>query len=71
MITFSITAFFDPMGDGKSKRKVFNRNFYHSDNDRDQIQDFFDTVINPDKTTYYREKVIKFALFKKTKPFVI
>lgn len=71
MITFSITTFFDPMGDGKSTRKVFKRSFYHSDNDLDQIQDFFDTVINPDKTTYYREKVIKFAPYKKTKAFII
>ncbi len=70
MITFSITTFFDPMGDGKSARKVFKRNFYHSNNDREQIQDFTDTVLNA-SNSYYGERLLKFKDYKKTKPFII
>lgn len=58
------------MGDGKSTRKVFKRVFYHSTNDRDQVQNFFDTVIN-NTTSYYGEKIIKFAPYKRTKSFII
>ena len=70
--TFSITSFFYPYGDGKSNRKVFQRKFYHSEfSDRDQIKNFFDTVINNRPTSYYGEKIIKFKSYIKTKPFII
>jgi hypothetical protein len=69
-ITFSLTSFFDPMGDGKTARKVFKRSFYHSTNDRESIKNFVDTVLNA-SNSYYGEKLLKFKNYKKTKSFII
>lgn len=68
--TFSITSFFDPMGDGKSERKVFKRNFYHSDSDKQSITNFVATVLNA-SNSYYGERVLRFKAYKITKPFII
>lgn len=63
-ITFSITHFFDPMGDKKSTRKVLRREFFHTDKSIDEIKKLF-----PDNGSYYGEKKLTFKPYKKTRLF--
>lgn len=63
--TFSIIRYFDPMGDGKSDRKVLKREFFHSDKSKSEIQAYFDNLNK--STGYYSKITIVFKPYKKTK----
>lgn len=63
-ITFSVTHFFDPYGDGKSARKVLKREFFHTCKTPDEIRANF-----PDNGKYYGEKLLKFKPYRRTKNF--
>jgi shikimate kinase len=41
MTTFSITFYYDPFGDGKSKRRILKRSFFHSEKPEQEIRDIF------------------------------
>ena len=65
--TFSTIRYFDPMGDGKSERKVLKREFYHSNKSKADIQTYFDSLNK--STGYYSAISIVFKPYLKTKLF--
>lgn len=62
VITFSVTDFFDPYGDGKSDRKVLSRKFYHTDKTKQDIEAFFKIRLDQ----YYNGVRLNFKPYKKT-----
>jgi hypothetical protein len=63
MTTFSVISYFDPYGDGKSSRKVFSRQFFHTEKTKEEILQAFENRINK----YYGGVDLRFKPYKKTK----
>lgn len=63
-INFRVDIYFDPYGDGKSKRKILKREYYYSFKSRQEILDRFD-----DKLYYGSEVVFTDKNYKKAKSF--
>lgn len=57
-ITFSVTSYFDPYGDGKSTRRVFSRKFYKTKQSKHEIQELF--YKKNRYCDYYSEQLINF-----------
>lgn len=63
-INFRVDTYFDPYGDGKSKRKLFKREFFYSFRCYQEILNRFDT-----KKYYGSEVIFAIKPYQKAKNF--
>lgn len=66
-ITFSVTRYYDPYGDGKSARKVLRRTALETKKTEKQVSDYFARV-NKNRN-YYQEVTLTFKPYKRVVDF--